>query len=290
MKKHSLNEKNIAIVINPSSGQEFPILARLNEFFSEYNANWDIFVTKRGSNRFDFKKYDIIVVYGGDGTFTDVARQAKEKPILMLHGGTANTIPKDLGIPGKIDEGLKLLANGKIREMDSILANRKKCFFKVAAGSYIKEYHDISREDKDKMGYFAYIYKLLEDSANDKKIKFKITIDKRIKKVECQLLAIANNAGFGIEGLKVHPDISAFDGKLDLLLLKNTKITTLSEIAFSSIFNKSPVSLVHKKIKDITIESDKKLLWLFDEEYYELKKVRIKVQPGNISVLVPKKK
>lgn len=287
MKKNSLNRKNIAIVINPASGQEYPILSRVNKFFNEQKANWDIFITKKDRKRYNFKKYDMIVIYGGDGTFTEIARQAKEKPLLMLRGGTANTISKDLGIPDEADEALKLLVNGKTKKMDVILANRKQCYFKVAAGSYIQEYHDISREDKDKMGYFAYLYKLLEDSTKDEKFKFKITIDKKAREVECQLLAIANNAGFGIEGLKLHPGISTFDGKLDLLLLKNTKITTLSEIAFSSIFNKSPVSMIHKKIKDITIESDKKLLWLFDEEYYELKKVRIKAQPGNVSVIVP---
>lgn len=43
----------------------------------------------------------------------------------------------------------------------------------------------------------------------------------------------------------------------------------------------------HKKIKDITIESIKKLLWLFDEEFFELKKVRIQVKPGNVMVIIP---
>lgn len=288
MNKKTSKREQIAVVINPASGQDYPILATLNRFFNKYKADWNVLITKNEEERFDFKDYDRIVVYGGDGTFTEIARQAKRKPLLLLQGGTANTIAKDLGIPKDVKKALQLLNKGRTKKIDAMLVNGKEYYFKVATGSYIKEYQDISRSEKDKMGYLAYVLKLIEDASNSRQINLKISTKKAKKKVKCQLLVISNNASFGIKGLKVHPKISPFDGKLDLLLMRNTNIISLSEIAFSSIMNKSPISIHHENLEEITVESDKKLLWLLDEEFYKLDKVKIKVKPENLQVIVPK--
>jgi diacylglycerol kinase family enzyme len=63
---------------------------------------------------------DLVVAGGGDGTQSAVASRLVGTPLVqgVLPMGTLNHFAKDLGIPLKIEDAVRALANGRVREVD----------------------------------------------------------------------------------------------------------------------------------------------------------------------------
>src|SRR5471030_2316896 len=70
---------------------------------------------------------DLIVIYGGDGCISDVARALYgQKAILgIIPGGTANVTSKDLGIPQHAEAAVALLRSdlAQVMHMDMGMVN-----------------------------------------------------------------------------------------------------------------------------------------------------------------------
>src|SRR5690348_15921530 len=107
---------NIHIIVNPAAGREEPILSYLNTGLIISGIRWDVTVTTPYNEAYDIAmrlvgKTDLIVVYGGDGSVSDVARAlyGKQTPMAIIPGGTANVMSKELGIPQDAIEAIDLL-------------------------------------------------------------------------------------------------------------------------------------------------------------------------------------
>jgi diacylglycerol kinase (ATP) len=281
-----LKIKKVAVIINPASGKKIPILYIMNKFFIKHNIRYDVYVTGTTDSVIK-KKYDCIVGYGGDGTFLEIGRKYKEMPILLLHGGTANTLQKELNIPPDPKEALRLLLKPKIKRIDSILVNHKKCFGKLQTGKHIKYWGKVKRDTKDLIGNLAYIISAAKSINENKKTKFLIKTDGQKENISAEIIIISNTGNFGLKGIKLSKQISPFDGYLDILVLKQKKISSLITAFFNMILNKKPKPFIHKRIKDIEIKTKSKLLWYLDDEIYKSDNVRVKVIPKDIKMIVP---
>src|SRR5687768_13319795 len=120
--------KRLAIVINPASGQDAPILGTMNAVFSAADVDWDVFVTKKAGDARRYAKaaltagYDAVGVYGGDGTVGEVAgvMLGSQTPLAIFPGGTANVLSFELGIPSDTAEALALVFDeaASVRQID----------------------------------------------------------------------------------------------------------------------------------------------------------------------------
>lgn len=98
--------KKLAIIVNPASGQGSNVLDIFNEVFTKANIDWNVFVTKKSGDAYKYTKealaqnYDVVAVYGGDGTIREVASALISTSTLMaiLPGGTANVFSVELKI------------------------------------------------------------------------------------------------------------------------------------------------------------------------------------------------
>ncbi len=82
----------------------------------------------------ELQNQDLLIVYGGDGTFQQAIPEALRWniPLGLLPGGTANVLARELGIPLDWEEALQVLGRRKSREIHVAQANGR--FFHLMAG------------------------------------------------------------------------------------------------------------------------------------------------------------
>ncbi|MBD3270210.1 hypothetical protein GF376_01665 [Candidatus Peregrinibacteria bacterium] len=257
----------VLCVINPASGKSTPILSAFNSFFNENKIEWDIFIT--GHDGFDCKGYDAVVIYGGDGTVCEYLDKV-DCPVLILQGGTANLIAKDIGIPNKIEDALKILLKKNIKAFDSFLVNGRKAYLRSYCGPPTRMMKNVQREDKNLLGLAAYLNAIIQGTKFEF-TKYQIEIDGQKKEIDTNIFIVSNFAALGLAQIKLDQRIEAADGKLDLLIMND------------------PLSLSRKhwKFKKMTVKTDQKALWSIDDSFEEFDHVTFEVVPKDYKLFLP---
>ena len=293
-----LKNKKILFIINPASGQDYPILAVANRALQEIGCEWDILITrpemsiKKQLASYKLDEIDIVCSYGGDDTVHHVARSLidTETPIFPLHGGTANLIAHDLQIPEDPAEALKLLVNGKVKEamVDSALANDN--FFIIAAliGPASEVNRTTERDHKNTLGVIAYIQNSLDKMPTMKPQKFKIAIDdqKHIRTGLGVLVLNSQVSGFG--NLKMHTKAGLQTGKVVVTLIPEINLATIASgvthLALNSFLDEFSESWI---TDHATITTDLETGIMADDHVFKGKKLEVSVKPMSVKLLVP---
>ena len=165
--------KRILTIINPASGKEYPILSPLNRYFNKAGWKWDLVVTQKENpikaqiKRYDLKKYDYIVPYGGDGTIIETASiLANTKHIMFpLQGGTANFIANELKIPSNPEQALNQLITNKLTQTAINTGYANSAFFLTGLiiGPLAQINTKTNRQLKNHGGIFAYLQTLMSE-------------------------------------------------------------------------------------------------------------------------------
>lgn len=291
--------QNILIIINPASGWEEPILSYLNKVLSKHpKIKWEIAVTKEKTDPYNFaksalnKNYDLIAVYGGDGTVREVARALyKQKiPLLILPGGTANVMAKELGIPEDSREAAKLLVKEKpvIKKIDMALLKEEPFLLRIDIGILAEIVKDTDRDSKEKFGRLAYSVTALKKVIAQDIYKFEMNIDGKIIKETGVALMIANAGNIGITGYSLLPHIKVQDGYLDVVILKTTEVRSLLTLLKTIITGKKPHGTVkHWKGKEIGVKVYPESEALCDDIPVAVQEIKTKVAPQSLKVVVP---
>ena len=102
--------KRIHIIVNPAAGRDRPMLSVFNSVFQPAQVDWDVSITKTAGDARRLARQaaaagvEAIAVYGGDGTVMEVASALvdTQTPMIILPGGTGNSVANELGIPRDI--------------------------------------------------------------------------------------------------------------------------------------------------------------------------------------------
>jgi diacylglycerol kinase (ATP) len=237
---------------------------------------------------------DAVVAVGGDGTvhltINAVAPQSV-CPIGAIPVGTGNDIASSWGIPSEVDvaiEHLLVSLTRPTRRVDLGVADSdgQRFFF---AAVYSAGFDAIVNERANAMrfprGASRYILALLVELAALRPRRYTLTIDGKRQEVEALLVAVANGPSFG-GGMRVVPDASIVDGKLDVFVLRR-----LSRLTFLRIFPRvfSGTHVTHPAVDIVrcdsaTLEVDGIVGYLDGERHAPLP-VEITVKPGALEVL-----
>lgn len=135
--------KRARLIMNPLSGDERPNPMRLPDIVAAMEAadiRVELVFTKANESPALIAQqaveegYDMVVVAGGDGTVSEVAKGLVHAPIPLgiLPIGTYNNIARSLNLPTDLTEACQVLANGRIRSIDIGQANNEHYFFEAA--------------------------------------------------------------------------------------------------------------------------------------------------------------
>jgi diacylglycerol kinase (ATP) len=109
---------------NPTAGNGHPSGEELMDLLTSAGFSPKYQSSKNGYKKSLRKKWDLVIVAGGDGTVTKVARVlcGHETPLVILPIGTANNVARALGLNGEIETLISSLHNASPQRLDVGLA------------------------------------------------------------------------------------------------------------------------------------------------------------------------
>lgn len=286
--------KKILCVVNPVSGNREAILAMLAEKFSELDVDWDIIISKKNSTlsseleKKDLAPYDFLLVYGGDGTIMDFLSYApvREKNIIILPGGTANVITKELQLPGTTKAALTQLEKLRLTKVDLGKIGDKVFMLRAEIGQLGDSNQFVTREIKNRYGKLAYIISFFMSIYTGKKNRFIVNVDGDIYEEEGVALFVANSGNIGIKGVSMSNSVSITDGKLDVFIFRNLRKYfrhTGKQVLLSKLIEDNQVTHI-KGEKIQIIEPENRSVWLDGEKIGKVPQT-VEILPGAINVL-----
>lgn len=289
---------DIHIIINPASGKSEAILSYLQHALCKTEVSWQITVAIKEDDAYTIAqnligKTGLVVIYGGDGSISQVARAlcGSNTPMAIIPGGTANVMSKELGIPQDSQEALALIISGdtEIRQIDMGLANGCPFVLRLNMGIMADMILDVDTYLKNKLGQIAYGISAFKTAVAAKPLTYKMLIDD-VEVMEAGVSLTVTNAGsIGISDMTLLPGISVSDGYLDVILMHDIDPLSVIKVAGCTLFHTESEVLKHWRCKKIEIEPAHSIHYICDDSEQEADKISITLLPLALKVLVAKK-
>jgi diacylglycerol kinase (ATP) len=308
--------KRLHIIVNPAAGRDRPMLSTFNTVFGSAGVEWDLSITKafgdarRHARRVaDARLVDAIAVYGGDGTVMEVASGlvGTDVPLMILPGGTGNSVAHDLNIPRDIAAACRLVFDGmgKLLPVDvgqlvrrssapasatTMSWSEEASYFLLhtAIGFLAEVARGADRSLKDRIGMLAYTLAGLEALRTPQVASYGLTIDGHDIVSEGLTVVVANSANLGAPGLRLERGIDMTDGFLDVILVQRANPQAALTL-LGSIVRGEPLAepIVHWRARELTVVADPAQPVEVDGELLDATTISARMLPGAIRVLVP---
>lgn len=288
-------KNNVVLVVNPVSGgvDKTEFIDATTLFAIKENLNLILYTTSGDDDISKIKALykqhnpERIIIAGGDGTIKMVAEAIEGKDVILgiLPAGSSNGLAVDLDLMKTLDENLEIAFHNEFIELDTIVINNQKCLHLSDLGlnaELVKNYEKSNK--RGKWGYFLQIVNTLMDLGEP--FKAEITIDDQIIECEARMIVVANSKKYGT-GIIINPEGVMYDGKFELVILKNLDLMIFGEIIMGNM------SLNHKDIEIVsankaTIKTNVPVSFQVDGEYCGMEtELRISVSPHKIKVAIP---
>ena len=273
--------KRARIIYNPTSGREAfkkemaSVLKRFEQAgyeTSTHATTGENDATKAAEIAVE-RRFDLIVIAGGDGTINEVIRGIAEKEyrpkIGIIPAGTTNDFARALELPREVHKAVDIILDeNNIKALDIGKVNGH-IFVNIAGGGDLTELtYDVPSKLKAAIGQMAYYIKGLKKLPSLRPVSTVIEYDDEVIEEDIMLFLIANtNSVGGFE--KLAPDAAIDDGYFDLIILKKTNLAEFLRIASLGMRGNhiGDKNIIYKQAKRIKITPKEKMLLNIDGEY-----------------------
>lgn len=291
---------NVEVIINPAAGREEAVLFKMNAFFQKQNINYRVSVTTpqhdaaEATRRAIDNGVDAIVGYGGDGTLMEIANvlRGTETPLLIVPGGTANTLSQELHVPPSIPKALSLLLPefGVVEKVDMATVRDGYFLTTLGVGIPARWAQEADRDLKNKYGILAYIVTGVRATIQSKPAVYKMKLDGHEVETQGMSCIITNIGSSGFRGLRLGRDISNSDGILDVLVFKLKLFESApdtTEAMMRSMRKNKNLFFEHYRAKDIYLQADPPQSAMADGELIGDTPLHVTVAPSSLSIYRP---
>ena len=235
---------------------------------------------------------ETIFVWGGDGMVQRAvdAMAGTDARLAILPAGTANLFASNLGIPDDIGEAVAVGLSGRERRLDLGKMNGEHFAVMAGAGLDARMTRDVDGGPKDRYGRLAYIWAASKNLRVDP-FKARIEVNGELWYDDDASCLLVGNVGALFGGLEAFESASPEDGQLELGVTHAESLgqwaRTVARTAIGSAA-KSPF-VQATKAERIEVEFKPKVLYELDGgDRKEVKRLKVKVKPGALTVMVPK--
>lgn len=295
---------NILVIANPESGRseskekEEYLRVKLSEYFNYV----DVRYTKEKGHATELVKQAVeegftsICSVGGDGTIAEILQGLIEfdnPPTLLIYpAGTGNILSQALGYSQNPKKVIDQLDYKNPKKIDIGLVNGKAFSFLLSIGNISESVHEVSNEDKEKFGFFAYVSNIFKNMGNDKQYNLSIELDGQKYEGNVDHLAVTMSEKLG--PVKVSKlDASCDDGMMNLFILNDksswTKARVGIEAFFGDVQNSDAVEFMRGKKLTIKNLNDDQVQIDIDGDQGPDLPINVEVISDKIKVFVPKK-
>jgi diacylglycerol kinase (ATP) len=294
--------KKIRIIINPAAGTGGSILPVINLSMKEAGIKWEASITNQAGEAIKFAKaavkegIDALAVYGGDGTLMEAINglMGSKIPLAILPGGSANVVARELGIPKDLKAACALISQVPLttKTIDVGQFGNRYFILGVALGFGADMIKGADRETKNRIGIFAYFLSAAAALKKTKKAVYHLKIDGQEHEVQGLTCIVANAGNLGFSNISYDKHIDVSDGFLDVVVVRKANLSLFKLLAVTLLKRERPDNLElveHWQGKDISVSSSPRQTVQCDGEVLKEAPLHIKIIPGAIKVLVPKK-
>lgn len=232
---------------------------------------------------------DRIVIAGGDGSIAaalPALLQAK-KPLAVVPLGTANDLARNLGLPPRLDEQLRLVAGGRLRAIDLGCVNGRPYLnaTSIGLGAAAAALHQGTA--KRWFGVLNYLRVLYLAYRRIRPFHVEIDCDGERHDGWFVHLAVVNGRFHG-GGLEPKPTGSISDGTLDLYALRDGPLFRLMQVlAMLRIPGLSPEAVFRLEGHRIRVWTKRPRRANVDGELATATPLELEVRPRALEVVVP---
>ncbi len=234
------------------------------------------------------KRFDAVVAVGGDGTVNEVLNGVfgYNIPLGILPVGRGNDFFKTISPSRLLDTIIRPFIETPKIEMVDVGKINNRYFMNVAGVGFDALVATIAEPIRF-LGPIAYLGSAIIGIIKNKGIKLKLNIDGEKMDLNALLVAIANGKYFG-GGMKIAPDASPWDGKLDICIAENVSsleiLKTLPKVYSGRHIYHSKIKML--KAECIEISSSEKIPAEMDGEVFYTDRIKVEVVPRGVPLLL----
>jgi YegS/Rv2252/BmrU family lipid kinase len=273
--------KKLLLIVNPVSGTKRTKQNLLDvcKIFCDADYSVTVHITRHSTDAKSVvkergKDFDVIVSFGGDGTFNEVVSGALaisyKGAIAFLPGGTTNDTAHTAGIPNNIVKAASVIVNEKGKPMDCGRFQKGRFFTYIASfGAFTDVAYSTDQKMKNFLGHAAYVTEALMKLMELRSYRMQVECDGILYEGDFLFGSVSNSLSIGgvMKLKKTQVDLS--DGYHELLLVRSPKtaadIANLSVELFSGNFENKSVLLIRGK--NIAFRSKDPIPWCVDGEF-----------------------
>lgn len=279
------------LLINARSGlknSKANLLAVI-DIFCRQGYNVSAYVTQKRNDAYEYLmknrvKYDVVCVFGGDGTMNEVSNalmRKEHKPLLgYFPSGTMNDFGSNFDLGSDFKKIAERICEGNIRSFDVGKFNDRYFNYVAAFGAMCDVPFTTDREAKEALGNIAYILEGIAKLPEIKENKVRYTIGGRTykKKVLFGLIYSGNRvAGMELEDKK-RSNID--DGMFNVLIVDYVPSIFNTPDLFTTILQQN--KYIHRYHTDhITLEFEDEVVWTLDGEEAKAKDNKVDISITN---------
>jgi YegS/Rv2252/BmrU family lipid kinase len=232
---------------------------------------------------------ETVAALGGDGLLRPLAGALKhtQSALAIIPGGRGNDFARVLGIPTDPEEAARIAVEGQERLLD-VGDVEGTPFLGIASFGLDSDCNRIANEAKLVRGNAVYLYAALRGLAAWKPAAFTVRVDGEGHEFTGYSVAVGNSKAYG-GGMFVFPQAELDDGKLDVMLCKQTpKLRFLRELP--KVFKGTHLdseSLEFVRGAEIEVSADRPFVIYADGDPIAATPAILRVERRCLRVIVP---
>ncbi len=295
------------LVINPEAGhgRAFKIFERLEPRLRQLFPSLTLRLSEYAGHAVEIGRwaageaFDLLLCLGGDGTPFEVlnglyaeGRPARRPDLGLIPAGTGNSFLRDFGVDSP-EAAIDRIISGRRRPIDLVEFQfdrdgrvERKLSLNIIGAGLIADILKLTNEKLKPLGTLGYSLAVLLRLAKGMDNRITITADGEKLDIRNSALVVSNSKYTGGK-MKIAPDADTGDGKADLIVFREVNRREILAI-FKGVFkgtHKAHPKVVTRQAAEITVESDPPLLLMADGELLGTTPLRLKVLPGELSLL-----
>jgi len=289
------------VVLNPVSGQNGPDETKslLERAKTSQRWDYDLYETTGDEDLQVIVEnalasgYDLVVACGGDGTVSGVVDGLanRDTPLGILPSGTANAFATEMGIPDQIPDALELLlGDHAMKAVDAIQNGNEFYLLEVSLGNFSTSFKDVSRQEKNELGWLAYLGVILHNWLGLEMVWVKVEVDGEPETFNISEMALFNTSQMGIIDEHLVEKISLDDGVLDLYAFSSKTFGDILRTLFHRLrgtLDKAPL-LRYWPVRDqVRIQAAPRVHFQADGDVRGETPVTLKVAKRVVHVIIP---
>ena len=292
------------VIVNPSSGKEKAV-EYTDQIVEILEKRYEEVEVKETEGAGDAKRFadsatndgvELIVAVGGDGTVNEavngIAPHEKRPKFAIIPMGTVNDLARVLQIPLDPKDAVEMLNEEHIETIDIGKAGDTYFTNALAIGRVPESIHEVTAEEKSKLGTLAYLWAGAKKLIENEKIKVKVTTDE--EEYEEELSAVVMSLTGQLGGFKdIFPKAKLAAGKVSVLLVHELDLIETAKLLPELISKRvtEAKNMTHIQTERITVEAMDGNTYVSDVDGEEGPKtpITVDVLKAHLDVLVPAK-